>query len=207
MRSGRLSSALFAALILAAPAPCPADEIDELKERLSAVEERLSSLEKSLEPLIAKAKAEQLQAAQQLLARERMRQDAENYSQAQLREIESLYQVANKQWGSEAAQKSLQTLVEKYDKANRTGCAILYLGQMSDGEQQAEYLNKAIEQFGDCFYGDGVQVGAYARFLLAHAYLDANLPDEAKKLFDEIRENYPDAIDHRGNSLVAKLPR
>jgi RNA polymerase sigma-70 factor (ECF subfamily) len=29
----------------------------------------------------------------------------------------------------------------------------------------------------------------------------------AKKLFDEIRKDYPNSVDHRGNSLVAQLPQ
>ena len=97
-------------------------------------------------------------------------------------------------------------LVDKYDKANRTGCAILYLGQMTSGEEKAEHLKTAIEQFSDCFYGNGVQVGAYARFLLGHLYLDTDKPEQAKELFDQIKKDYPAAIDHRGNPLLAMLP-
>ncbi len=206
MKTDKLPSIFFTAWLLASPALCSASELDELKARVAALEARLTSLVKSLQPSIAKAKTEQLRAAQQLRARKRMRQDSTNYTRDELRSIESLYQVANKQWGTEQARESLRTLVQKYGKANRTGCAILYLGQMSHGKEKIQHLQHAIEQFGDCFYGDGVQVGAYARFLLGQDYLSHNQPRKAKKRFDEIRDQYPDAIDHRGNSLVALLP-
>ena len=101
----------------------------------------------------------------------------------------------------------MKTLVEKYNKANRVGCAVLYLGQMSRGDEQTAYLKQAIADHGDCFYGDGVQVGAFARFLLGQAYLKSGNGEEAKTLFDEIRNDYPDSIDHNGDSLVGQLPR
>jgi PEGA domain/HEAT repeats len=150
---------------------------------------------------------ENQRANQQMKARERMRQDSQAFSDQQRSEIESLYQVANQKWQTQQARDVLKTLVEKYKKANRTGCAILYLGQMSQGDEQIAYFKQAIADHSDCFYGDGVQVGAFARFLLGHVYLDSGKPDLAKKLFDEIRKDYPDAVNHSGSSLVAQLPK
>ena len=69
------------------------------------------------------------------------------------------------------------------------------------------YFKQAIADHSDCFYGDGVQVGAFARFLLGQVYLSTGHADLAKMLFDEIRKDYPDSIDHRGNSLVGQLPQ
>jgi predicted Ser/Thr protein kinase/tetratricopeptide (TPR) repeat protein len=135
-----------------------------------------------------------------------MRRDAEVYTTQELQEIESLYQVANQKWQTEAARISLLTLVKKYPKANRTGCAILYLGQMSQGDEQIAYLKQAIADYGDCYYGDGVQVGAYARFLLGQIYQERGSANEAQTLFKDIRSNYPKSIDHAGHSLVAQLP-
>ncbi len=159
-----------------------------------------------VERLKAGAPSQDLRAPQQVKARERLRRDQKAYSPEELREIESLYQVANRQWQTEEARNSLKTLIEKYKKANRTGCAILYLGQMSGGEEQVDYLKQAIADFGDCFYGDGVQVGALARYFLGHAYLKSGKADEAKALFEEIRRDYPDSVDHSGRSLVEQLP-
>ncbi|MFZ2655830.1 MAG: tetratricopeptide repeat protein [Victivallales bacterium] len=134
--------------------------------------------------------------------KKRFEQDRETYSKEELREIESLYQVANKQWNSPEAQVSLKKLTDRYLKANRTGCALLYLGQMASGEEKEKYLVQAINVRSDCYYGDGVQVDAYARFHLAKYYLQIGKKDEASALFDEIRKDYPDAIDHRGRLLI-----
>jgi hypothetical protein len=121
--------------------------------------------------------------------RERFEQDRQTYTPEQLKEIEALYQTANKQWQSPEAKSALKVLIEKYPKANRTGCAILYLGQMTSGQEQENYLKKAIEKYGNCFYGNGVQVGAYARLYLADYYLkgtSGNLGAPAAKDFRAI---------------------
>ena len=105
-----------------------------------------------------------------------MRQDAQSFSDQERSEIESLYQVANRKWQTQEARDSLKTLVEKYKKANRTGCAILYLGQLSRGDEQIAYLKQAIADHSDCFYGDGVQVGAFARLLLGQSISETETP-------------------------------
>jgi len=150
--------------------------------------------------------AEEPEAAKRADARVRMRRDKELYTRQQLREIDALYQVVEREWQTEAARKSLQTLVEKYPKANRTGCALLSLGQMRHDEEHIAYLRQAIADHSDCFYGDGVQVGAYARFLLGRVYFEGADLDKAKTLFDQLRSNYTDAVDHEGRSLLAQLP-
>ena len=98
----------------------------------------------------------------------------------------------------------ITTYREKYDKANRTGCALLYLGQMSDGTKKEDYLNKAIADFSDCWYGDGVQVGAFARFILAQHYRSNKQLEKGEKLLQEMEQMYPDAIDHNGQPLTAQ---
>jgi predicted Zn-dependent protease len=200
----RTASCLAIALLCAFPAAtCSADEVADLKARVTALEKRCEDLEKKLTTLLARSQSEG-PAAPRAKARERMRRDAETFTPQQLREIESLYQVANQNWQTETARKSLRKLVEKYTKANRTGCAVLYLGQMSEGDAQISYLKRAIADHSDCFYGDGVQVGAFARLLLAQVYLKNNAPEKAQPLLDEIRKNYPDAIDHDGRPLAAR---
>ena len=139
--------------------------------------------------------------------RKRTAEDRKNYSAEQLREIENLYQVANKLWNTPEAKTSLKVLIEKYPKANRTGCAVQYMGQMSSGEEKEKYLKLAIKDFGDCYYGSGVQVGAYARLYLGYYYKEKGMEKDAKALFDEIRKNYSDAISHKGKRLVDNLPK
>jgi serine/threonine protein kinase len=136
---------------------------------------------------------------------ERMVQDRGRYTADQLREAEHLYQVANQKWETPEARDSLQTMIKKYPDLDRTGCAVLYLAQMSQGDERAKYLQDCIEKYNDCFYGDGVQVGAYARFLLAEDYKSQGETDKAKALFSEIKVKYAGAIDHRGNLLVDSL--
>jgi len=82
---------------------------------------------------------------------------------------------------------------------------LLYLGQMSNGQEREDYLKEAIEDFSDCFYGNGVQVGAYARYYLAHHYRKSGETSKAEKLFTELKEEYPDAIDHKGQLLSALI--
>jgi tetratricopeptide (TPR) repeat protein len=175
-----------------------------LKERVAALEAEVAELKEALAPIMEKERANQIVTQQRAHAKERMRKDSEFYSRDELREIETLYQVANKQWRTEEGKESLEELINKYDKANRTGCALLYLGQMSKGEERIDYLEQAIAGFSDCFYGDGVQVGAYARFYLASYYKKSGEAEKASELFSEICEKYPSAIDHKGN-LLSKL--
>jgi hypothetical protein len=145
-------------------------------------------------------------AKEQIKAHARMAQDRANFSAEELAEMESLTATADEQFGSERAWKAMKTLVAKYTNANRTGCALLYLGQMSRDEEKISYFKQAIADYSDCFYGDGVQVGAFARFLLGQAYLHNGEAAKATALFDEIRTSYPDSIDHSGRSLLPLLP-
>lgn len=175
--------------------PCPADDSEKIKR----LEQRIAELEagKNREERLAALRARNKQRAS-----ERARRDLNTYSKEQLREIESLYQVANKNWRSEEARQSLAKLLEKYDHANRTGCATLYMGQMSEGQAREDYLKRAIEKFSDCFYFDGCQVGGYARYILGAEHFVAGRKDAAMKLFDAIRKDYSEAILHSGTPVI-----
>ncbi len=173
----------------------------KLEKRVAELEKEVAALKVALAPVMEKEKAEQIITQQRNEAKKRMRKDSEVYSRDELKEIESLYQVANKQWKSQEGKDSLKELIKKYDKANRTGCALLYLGQMSKGEDREGYLKQAIEDFSDCFYGNGVQVGAYARYYLAYYYKELGDEKKSEELFSEIGEKYPNAINHKGKLL------
>jgi TolA-binding protein len=224
-----LASSPAVAQATGAPASDNTDaQIRELREHVKKLEARLAELEKQVKPLVAQrggagggaeagndakpaaavqpaARNEALVRQAQVKARARMRQDARKHSSEEIGSAEELYQVANKNWRTEQARQSLQQMVEKFPDVNRTGCAVLYLGQMSVGEERERLLTDAIEKYGDCYYGNGVNVGAYARFLLAHYYKENGEADKAKKLFNDIRTKYADAVDHGGRSLVAQL--
>ncbi|HBA83365.1 MAG TPA: hypothetical protein DCZ95_04640 [Verrucomicrobia bacterium] len=186
---------------------CYGHDNPALVERIAELEKEVADLKAAVAPVMANAKAEQRLEGQRKKAKERMRKDSEHYSRNELMDIESLYQVANKQWRTQEGKDSLEKLIKKYDHANRTGCALLYLGQMSTGKEREDYLKRAIADFGDCFYGDGVQVGAYARYYLACHYKEEGQTGEAKELFEEIAEKYPDAIDHKGKFLAEHMDK
>ena len=159
-------------------------------------------ISQSLKPLKAQSAMNSRQQSLQERFTQRMAQDRKNYTQKQLDEAEQLYQVANQKWGTREAIESLQTMIKKYPNLDRTGCAMLYLAQMSQGDERAKYLQDCIDEYNDCFYGDGVQVGAYARLLLVEDYKSQGETEKAEALFNEIKTKYADAIDHNGNLLV-----
>ena len=82
---------------------------------------------------------------------------------------------------------------------------MLYLAQKSQGDERAKHLQDCIEKYNDFFYGDGVQVGAFARFLLAQDYRSQGEQQKAEALENEIKAQYPEAVDHGGNLLVDSL--
>ena len=84
-------------------------------------------------------------------------------------------------------------------------CAVLYVAQMSQGEDRARYLQDCNDKYNDCFYGDGVQVGVYARFLLAQDCRSNGERAKADALFNEIKSKYPDAVDRSGDLLVDSI--
>jgi hypothetical protein len=139
-------------------------------------------------------------------ARQRMAQDRTKYEPHQLKECEDLYQVANKNWRSDESRTCLKVMIEKYPDVNRTGCAALYLAQYErDPAVQERLLKDVIEKYGDCWYGNGAQVGALARFHLAGSCLSRGESAAAQKLFDEINRDYPGAITHQGVLLAERI--
>ena len=166
---------------------------------------KVTQLEKMMAPVKAQQAAADRQKALGQKFAQRMAQDQQKYTQEQLRDAENLYQTANQKWGTLEASNSLRAMIEKYADLDRTGCAVLYLAQMSKGDDRAGYLQDCIDKYNDCFYGDGVQVGVYARFLLAQDCRSNGERAKADALFNEIKAKYPDAIDHSGKLLVDQI--
>ncbi|MEO8351334.1 MAG: right-handed parallel beta-helix repeat-containing protein [Chthoniobacteraceae bacterium] len=134
-------------------------------------------------------------------ARLRAADDRQIYQPEELAEIESLYQVANRNWRTDEARASLKKLLEKYDRANRTGCATLYMGQMSTGQERLDYLTRAVEKFSDCYYFNGCQVGGYGRYVLALTLWETGEKEKARVLLEELKTTYKDATDHNGSPM------
>ncbi|HZR19131.1 MAG TPA: hypothetical protein VFE51_17725 [Verrucomicrobiae bacterium] len=194
--------AVIAATSLPVCAQNAVDELAQLKARVAQLEKQVQEMSKLLEPIRAQQGTETRRRALREKFEKKMAQDQAKYSGEQLREAEQLYQVANQKWGTPEAAESLQTMIKKYPDINRTGCAMLYVAQRSEGEQRAKYLRDCIEKFNECFYGDGVQVGAYARLLLADYWQSKGEKENAETLYSEIKSQYPNAVDHGGNLLI-----
>ena len=136
--------------------------------------------------------------------RERAEKDMAEYGRDGVREIEQLYRVYSRR--SDEGEKELSALLEKYPKANRTGCAVMYAAQRTNGDERVKLLKQAIENYSDCFYGDGAQVGAYARLYLAGELERSGDTAGAEKLYGEIRSLYPNAHAHNGKPFSEILP-
>jgi len=207
MRKIIVAGILMSTLVAAGPlfAQTNTDDIAALNQRIARLEKQVEEMSHVLEPLKAQQAVDARRNAFHERFNKRTADDRGKYTPEQLREAEQLYQVANQKWGSPEASSSLQTMIKKYPDINRTGCAVLYVAQMSQGDERTKNLQDCIEKYNDCMYGDGVQVGVYARFLLAH---DLRLKGDTKKadeLADEIKTKSADAINHNGTLLVDDL--
>jgi hypothetical protein len=207
MRNTIIAGILMSGLATSSPlfAQTNADEIAQLKQRVVQLEKQVQEISQFLEPLKAQQAMDNRRKAFRERFEKKMAQDQEKYTPEQLRDAEKLYQVANQKWGSAEASESLETMIKKYPDINRTGCAMLYVAQRSQGDERAKYLQDCIEKYNDCLYGDGVQVGAYARFLLAEDYRSKGEEKKAAALYKEIKAKYADAIDHGGKLLVDSI--
>jgi TolA-binding protein len=191
---------LAAGLALIPALPLHAEEdAAALKARVAELEKRISELEGNA---ASEKKLERLRQDNVANAKKRAAEDKSEYKPEELQEIESLYQVANKNWRTEEAKTSLKKLLDKYDKSNRTGCATLYMGQMSEGQERIDYLTRAVEKFSDCYYLNGCQVGGYGRFVLALTLWESGEKAKAKELLKELKTKYKNAIDHKGRPMA-----
>ena len=140
-------------------------------------------------------------------AQARMLQDRDVYTAEEFQAIEALYQSANRNLRAPESRDRLLELVEKYPKANRTGCALLYLAQGAKGAEREAFLKQAIADHSDAWYGDGTQVGAFGRALLAVYYANSKRLDEAMALAAEVERLFPGAVDHSGAPVADTLKR
>ena len=130
----------------------------------------------------------------------RLQKDRELYGVEGLRKIETAYRAYAK--SKDVDNKDLQVLITEFPKANRTGCAVMYAGQRARGADDGRWFRLAIEKYGDCMYGSGAQVGAYARFYLAKHLEHKGDKEGCEKLQAEILKLYPDALTHRGGRMA-----
>jgi hypothetical protein len=174
-------------------------EVKQLKAQVAALEKRISEMENSLPP------AERQRAYRERFDR-RSELDRQKYTPEQLAKAEEMMATADRQFGSAACIETLKQMVEKFPNANRAGCALLYLAQSTTGPESEKHFMDCMQKYDDCYYGDGVRVGAFARFCLANYYNATNEDKKAEALYKEIKDNYSDAIDHNGQLLINIIP-
>jgi DNA repair exonuclease SbcCD ATPase subunit len=177
-------------------------EVEQLKAKNAALEERISEMEKILQPLQTQAEQQARQRAYRERFDRRRELDLKKYTREQLTEAENMYAAAESKWNSPEYSESVKQMVQKFPDANRAGCLLLEFAQNTTGPDSEKYFKDCIEKFNDCYYGDGVQVGAYARFWLADYYSKTKEIEKAEALYKEIKDNYSDAIDHNGQFLI-----
>ena len=89
--------------------------------------------------------------------------DSTSYTAKEMEDIEALYQVGHYHDGRSAKQdmpsaiENHKRLIAKYPKANRTGCALLDLAGWVQPPESDEYLKRAIAEYRDSYFGNGVQ--------------------------------------------------
>jgi outer membrane murein-binding lipoprotein Lpp len=175
-------------------------DVNQLKANLADMQKRMAALEKVVEPR-----------ERQVAYRERFDHrndlDRRKYSEQELSEAENLYQAAEREWGSPKCLEGLRQMLEKYPNVNRSGCALLDIAINTPGPESEQALKQCIRKYDDCYYGDGVRIGAFARFCLAQYYAKSGEKEKAEALYQEIKDNYADAIDHQGQLLVSRAQR
>lgn len=199
--AGMLMSLPGAALTVSAQSNT--NDVADLQRRVAQLEKQVQEMSQFLEPLRGEQAtiASRRKALQQKVEKQ-FNADRDKYSLEEVLEAEKLYQLVSQKPDSPEEKDSVQTLLKKYPDMNRTGCAMLYVAQRAKGDERVKQLQLCLEKFGDCIYGDGVQVGAYARFLLAKEFSAKGDEQKADALCNEIKTSYADAIDHAGNLLV-----
>lgn len=180
-----------------------------VEARLAALEKRVAELERRhvCSEAVSQKDETEADAAQSRRAKIQARyaKDVEKYGKDALREIERLYRAYAK--SRQVEDQSLDDLLSRFPAANRTGCAVMYAGQRAKGDAAVKWYKKAIADHGDCLYGDGAIVGAYARFYLAAEYERSGKLKEAESLRQEILNLYPNAVTHRGQPMASLLKR
>jgi hypothetical protein len=207
MRKTIIAGILMSALSAGTPLFAQKGDTDvaALNQRVAQLEKQVAEMSQLLEPLRTQQAADNRRKVLRAKFDQRLAADRAKHTEEEMRDAEGLYQVANQKWGTPEATESLQTMIKKYPDINRTGCAVLYVAQMSKGDDRARNLQDCIDKYNDCMYGDGVQVGIYARYIMM---LDAGEKGDTKKadeLANELKRKFPEAVDHSGNLLAENL--
>ena len=174
-------------------------------DRIAALEVRIEALEKKLNPLLQQQKHLSQARKEPTRARQRILADNDRYTRQELHAIEVLYNQAALDWAAPEAKQILQTLQNRFPKANRTGCAFLRYTLQLSNEEKIDQLQHLIQHYSSCYFPDGVHIGSFARLTLSLAYRKAGNFSAAEKQIDLLRQIHPHAIDHQGRLLLDHL--
>ena len=201
-----LFTSAFVLLLLSASAQSDSARISSLEKKIDSLETRMLYMERMVYKDMSMRMTKDSNVVRlQHMAKERARKDYSEYSKKEVMEAEALYQEASRRLGSERGRELLREVISKYPKMNRAGCAALYLAKEMEGHEREDLLRQAFEKYGDCMYYDGVQVGAYARYILADIYNQEGNVEGARELMQYVNEHFPHAIDHEGKRLVLDI--
>jgi hypothetical protein len=132
----------------------------------------------------------------------RIDKDKSKYGIKAFQDAETIHLTLQQNPTSPQAKEILRQLVTQYPQMNFTGTAFLTMAEKQSGSAKEEALREAIEKYNDCYYIDGVQVGAYARYLLVLHYRNTGKKSSADAIMNQIKQYFPEAIDHQGNLLI-----
>jgi len=176
-----------------------AGKAKELDQRVQTLEDRIAELEKKGANDPAKK--------MQKVARQYAEAERGKFKPEDIAAAEKMYFRASDMMrrNEPESKKVLDSVVSLYPKLNRAGCAQLYRAQQEADKEKERLLKDCIARYSGCYYMDGAQVGPLAMIQLAYHYRETGRKEDAQKLFDQIRKEYPEAVSHRGGLLVDEL--
>lgn len=178
----------------------------DLATRVAALEQELAALRELLAPIRQRQETMKRQQELQRMVQARREAEQQTLSEAERQKLETLFRTATQQWNKPEGEAALAALTEQFPQSDRTASAYLQTGQMRRDEIGEAHLRFAAEKFEDNCNLAGLKIGPLARFFLAMRLWNGNRKDEARILFQELRERFPDAIGPRGNRLIENLP-
>ncbi len=134
---------------------------------------------------------------------ERTAKDAMFYSREERTEIQNLYKLWRTRKGKERDAVATN-LLRRFPKSNPTGCVQYFTALDYAGQKRIRLLKQVIQNYDDCWFGFGVQVGPMARYHLINILMETGKQKEAEKYREELRTRFPDAIDGNGK-LISEL--
>jgi TolA-binding protein len=194
---------LLAACLFVGCSAQEAEKVKQLEQRVKVLEEQVAQLQAAAGKTRSNDNAKKMMK----VARQHVEAERQKFKAQDIEKAEELYGEASQMYmqSSKDSKKLLETVVTLYPQLNRAGCAQLYIAQQESGTEKERLLKDCMKRFDACYYLDGTQVGPLATLQLAFYYCQAGKDDDARKLFKQVRDEYPDAVGHDGELLTDKI--